>query len=271
MVPFKTINNKGYTFNNYLKEVWNSRALALNFALRDLRIQYAQTYLGLLWSVLQPLTGLFIFYFFFQKVIHLKMNVPYSVFALTGMMGWFYFSQLIGQAGTCLMHNQILIKKMQFPRIVLPLSKAIIGLVEFTISFILLLILMVITDCHFSYKIIFLPLVVLANVVAGLSVGIWLSALTIKYRDFHHIIPYLIGFGIWITPVFYPNTMVPPNFTWIYYFHPVANVIALYRWIFIGWPVNWLQVASSFSIAAVLFIFGLRYFIKNEKFIADYL
>lgn len=276
MQPYKTINNREYSLFAYLGEVWRARALILTFARRDLRIQYAQTYLGVLWSILQPLTGLLIFSFFFQKVITLPegaipKGTPYAVFAFTGMMGWFYFTQLVGQPGTVLMHNQHLIKKINFPRLVLPLAKMITGLVEFSISLALLIILMLVTGTPFSAKILLLPVVVLANIIAGLSIGIWLSALTIRFRDFHHIIPYLVGFGIWLTPVFYPTTIVPERFNWIYYFHPIANVIALYRWMFVGTPLNQMQLLVSLSMATVMFIGGLWFFIRNEKFIADYL
>ncbi|MFN8300770.1 MAG: ABC transporter permease [Chitinophagales bacterium] len=268
---YKTINNKQLSLWAYLQKVWQARGLIITFARRDLRIQYAQTYLGVLWSIIQPLTGLLIFTFFFQRLIKIPVQVPYAVFAFTGMMGWFYFTQLVGQAGTALMHNQQLIKKINFPRLVLPLSKMIIGLVEFGISLVLLLVLMLVTGYPFSIKILLLPLAVFANIITGLSVGIWLCGLTIRFRDFHHIIPYLVGFGIWLTPVFYPTTIVPEAYNWIYYLHPVANVIALYRWIFTGIEPVWSQVAVSLSIALVLFATGLRYFIRNERFIADYL
>ena len=268
---YKTIKGGKQSLRSYLKEVWDSRSLILSFAVRDLRIQYAQTYLGIFWSLVQPLTGLIIFNFFFQRVIPLHLNVPYAVFAFTGIMGWFYFTALVGQGGTVLMANQALIKKIQFPRLVLPLSKALVGLVEFSISLILLLIMLVVFGVGISPKIIFLPLVVIANIAAGLSIGIWLSALTIRFRDLHHLIPYLIGFGIWLTPVFYPTTMVPENFKWIYYLHPVANVIALYRWMFIGLPINLWQVACSFAVAGIMLISGLYFFVRNEKFVADYL
>jgi len=268
---YKTIRGGNQSLSGYLKSVFEARGLILSFAIRDLKIQYAQTYLGVLWSLVQPLTGLIIFNFFFQRVIHLNLQVPYAVFAFTGIMGWFYFTALVGQAGISLMSNQALIKKIQFPRLVLPLSKALVGLVEFSISLILLLFMLMIFGMGISSKIIFLPLVIIANVVTGLSVGIWLSALTIRFRDLHHLIPYLIGFGIWLTPVFYPTTMVPDAYKWIYYLHPVANVIALYRWIFIGLPVDPLQVACSFGVAILVFISGLYFFVRNEKFIADYL
>ena len=267
---YKTIRGGNQPLWSYLKEVYQSRNLILSFAVRDLRVQYAQTYLGVFWSLVQPLTGLIIFNFFFQRVIHLSLKVPYAVFAFTGIMGWFYFTALVGQAGTSLMANQQVIKKIQFPRLVLPLSKALVGLVEFTISLGLLLIMLVYFGIGVSSKIIYLPLVVIANMVAGLSLGIWLSALTIRFRDLHHLIPYLIGFGIWLTPVFYPATMVPESYKWIYYLHPVANVIALYRWIFIGLPVDFGQVACSFTIAVIMLIGGLYFFVKNEKFVSDY-
>jgi len=268
---YKSISAKNYSLLIYMRDVWQARLLIIGFAKRDLQIQYAQTYLGVLWAIIQPLTGLLIFSFFFQRVLPLHLNVPYPVFVFTGMMGWFYFTQLVGQAGTSLMHNQQLIKKIHFPRLILPLSKMIVGFVELCISLFLLLLIMLVTGCSFSEKIIFLPLVILANIITGLSVGIWLCALTIRFRDFHHLIPYLIGFGIWLTPVFYPTTIVPESFNWIYYFHPVANIIALYRWIFMGWGVNIGQIVVSFSLTLVLFFSGLIFFIRNEKHIADYL
>ena len=267
---YKTIRGGRQSVFTYLKEVAEARNLIVSFALRDLRVQYAQTYLGVFWSVVQPLTGLIIFNFFFQRVIHLNLKVPYAVFAFTGIMGWFYFTALVGQAGTSLMANQQVIKKIQFPRLVLPLSKALVGLVEFTISLVLLLFMLLFFGIGISSKIVFLPLVLIANVIAGLSIGIWLSALTIRFRDLHHFIPYLIGFGIWLTPVFYPSTMVPENYKWIYYLHPVANVIALYRWIFIGLPVDFGQVACSFAFDIVIFAAGLYFFVRNERFVSDY-
>ena len=271
MKPVKVISSNSFTLSNYLNEVWANRSLITAFAKRDLRVQYAQTYLGLLWSILQPVIAVFIFTFFFQRVIHLNMRVPYAVFALTGILGWFYFTQLVGQAGTSLMHNKGIITQVAFPKLILPLAKTLIGLVEFSISLCLLLILMVATGTPFTAKVIWLPVAILANIIAGLSIGIWLAGLTIRFRDLHHVIPFLIGFGIWITPVFYPTTLVPDNVTWIYYLHPVANVIALYRYIFLGDALQMLPMVTSFSIAALLLATGLVFFIRNEKLMADYL
>lgn len=270
-VLYKSIKGNGVTMASYLKEVWQSRVLALTFALRDLKIQYAQTFLGLLWSLVQPLTGLLIYTFFFQRLIHIEVDAPYPVFVFTGIMGWHGFSALVVQSGAVLMNNQQLIRKIHFPRLILPLSKMLAGLIEFGIYLALLLVLLLATGYGVSWKIIFLPFVFIISSIVALSIGIWLSALTIRFRDFHHIIPYLIGFGIWFTPVFYPTTLIPQQYSWVYYFHPVANVIALYRWIFINGQIDVAQCAVSFALAFVMFIAGLKYFIKNEKYIADYL
>ena len=267
----KTIKGGYQSVPAYLQDVWQSKQLIISFALRDLKVQYAQTYLGILWSIIQPVTGLLIFSFFFNRILPLQINTPYPVFVFTGIMGWFYFTSMVGQGGTVLLNNQELIKKIHFPRLVLLLSKTVVGLIEFCISLFILIIVMLITHSSVSAKFLLVPLAIAANMLAGLSVAIWLSALTVRYRDLHHIIPYLIGFGIWLTPVFYPTTIVPNQYNWIYYLHPAANVIALYRWIFADLPVNWLQVMSSLSICVILLISGIYYFIRNEKFVADYL
>lgn len=267
----KTIKGGSPSITVYLNQVWQSRNLIATFAIRDLKVQYAQTYLGVLWSLIQPLTGLLIFTFFFNRILPLEMSAPYPVFVLTGIMGWFYFTSLVGHGGTVLLTNQLLIKKIHFPRLILLLSKAFVGLIEFSISFCLLVLLMLFTGCDFTSRILLLPFAILCNILAGLSIAIWLSALTVRFRDLHHIIPYLIGFGIWLTPVFYPTTIVPNNLNWIYYLHPAANVIALYRWIFVGLPVDFSQLACSMVLASIIAISGLLYFIRNEKFIADYL
>jgi lipopolysaccharide transport system permease protein len=270
-IIYKKIRKDPVSAWSYLTDAWQSRNLVLIFARRDLKVQYAQTYLGITWSVLQPLTALIVFSFFFQHVVTLNLHVPYVAFVFTGIMGWFYFTSLVGNAGTALLNNQQIIKKLHFPYIVLPLSRAVVGLVELGISLVILSAILLFTGGSISFRILYLPLVIIANMFTGLSIGLWLSALTIRFRDLHHIIPFIIGFGIWITPVFYPRTMVPKAYSWIYYFHPIANVISLYRWIFLELPVNWPQVFTSFIVVIFIFISGLFFFIRNEKFVAEHL
>lgn len=246
-----------------------ARGLLFSFVKRDLRIQFAQTYLGVAWSVIQPLTALFIFSFFFNRLVKIDVGVPYSIFAFSGIMAWYYFSNIVGQAGISLMSNQQLIRKVSFPRLILPLSKVLVGLVEFSISLVLLLVLLLVFRGEFSWRLICFPAGVVLNILSGLSVAIWLSALTIRFRDFHHIIPFLVGFGIWITPVFYPQTLLPQAYHWIYYFHPIAGVINFYRWMIVGTEFNWVHLLVSNALNFVLLCAGLLFFIRNEKYIAD--
>lgn len=257
----------------YLKKVWASRILMVALAKRDLKAKYAQTALGVLWSLLQPLTGLLIFTFFFQRVIPIgdKIGYPYSIFAFIGMTSWYYFSFNVTQGGMALMQSQDLIKKIYFPKLVLPLSKALVGLGDFFTSLLLLLIIMLIEGYVPSWKIIFLPFFLLLNAITGLSVSLWLSALTIRYRDFQHILPYLINFGIWLTPVFYPGTLIPSQYSYLLYLNPMAGVIEGFRWCLMGesafLPAYWVGI----SVAVVLFVGGLLFFQKMEDQLSDWL
>ena len=193
------------------------------------------------------------------------------MFVFTGITGWFYFTALVGQTGTSLMHNQHLIKKIQFPRLVLPIAKSISAMAELIISIIILTLLVLFNGTGLSWHFLLLPIAVGCNLVAGLSVGIWLSSLTVRFRDLHHIIPFLVGFGIWLTPVFYPTTLLPSNWNMLLYFHPVANVIAFYRWIFCNTSMDWMQLLTSIGLAIVFLWIGLLYFIKNESQMAEHL
>ncbi|MCB9234518.1 MAG: ABC transporter permease [Bacteroidia bacterium] len=257
----------------YLGRVWQYRRLALTFARRDLKTQYAQTLLGLLWSVIQPLTGLLVFTLFFDLLIGLRPeqldHAPYPLFAFSGMISWYYFTFLIAHAGTSVTNSQDLIRKVYFPKLLLPCSKVLVGAVEFGISLVLLIGMMLILGHPFSLNILFLPLAMLLNVVVGLSLGIWLAALTVRFRDFHHIIPYLVNFGIWLTPVFYPGTLFPEKYHFLLYLNPMAGVIALFRWSLLGAPLPSPWFGLSIGAAFLLLLLGILFFRKVEKTIAD--
>lgn len=254
----------------YLKKVWRYRKLILTFAARDLKVQYAQTFLGILWSAIQPLTGLLIFTFFFGKLISLDTeDIPYPLFAFSGMVAWYFFTYMVGQGGQSLVNSQDLIKKIFFPKLVLPLSKVLVGLVEFAISFVLLIILMLILGGMPGPEVVFFPFFVLLNILVGLVVAIWLSALTLRYRDLQHLIPYLVNFGIWVTPVFYPMTLIPEKYHYLLYLNPVAGVIAGFRWTLLNGDRPELAYLYSFVPVILLFFAGLFYFQKVEGKTAD--
>ncbi|MDZ4844001.1 MAG: ABC transporter permease [Chitinophagales bacterium] len=271
------LSSKGEKLSQYLHKVYQYRTLAFSLAKRDIKVQYAQTALGFLWSVLQPVTSLLVWTFFFDKLIKVDTgNIPYPLFAFTGMTAWYFFTHIFNHAGTSLVNSQDLIRKIYFPRIILPLSKVLVGLVEFGISLVLLFIIMFWMGYTPSEKIIFLPVFIFFNIVTGLSFGIWLSALTIRYRDFQHIIPYFINLGIWLTPVFYPTTLLqnaPSEFSFITYFNPMAAVIAGYRWSLFGGESEGTPYyyMLAFIPMLVLLVTGFIYFRKSEYTIADHI
>lgn len=244
--------------------------MILTFAKRDLKVQYAQTFLGLLWTVVQPLTSLLIFTIFFSGLIQLKgIHVHYSVFAFSGILVWNNFSYIVSKVGTSLLENQHIIKKIYFPKLILPISKVLVSWVEFTVSFMLLVILLLLFHEPVSVRMFAIPFVLLLNALLALSIAIWLSALAARYRDFHHLIPFLIGFGIWLTPVFYPTTIIPPKYDFLIYLNPVAGVIGLLRWIITGDEVKLLHFLPTFVFCTLLLLSGYHYFIKIEKKITD--
>lgn len=266
------LTSKGDNLFEYLRKVYQFRSLAFTLARRDLKVQYAQTFLGLLWSVIQPLTSLLVWTFFFDKLVKVDTGgIPYPLFAFSGMIAWYYFTNIFNHAGTSLVNSQDLIRKIYFPRIILPLSKVLVGLVEFTISLALLFLIMLLMGQAPPLQLAFLPFFILLNIITGLAFGLWLSALTIRYRDFQHIIPFFIYLGIWLTPVFYPTTLIPSKYNFLIYINPIAAVIAGYRWsLFGGEPIS-LYYIGSFILMIFVLITGFIFFRKNESTIADYI
>jgi len=266
-----TIINSQQGLLAYLKQVWTYRSVALAIARRDLKVRYSQTFLGILWAVIQPLTGLVIFTIFFDRLIKIAIpGMSYPVFAFSGMVSWFFFTHIVYNAGVSLVESQDLIRKVYFPRILLLFAKTIVGLVEFGISMILLVALLFLHGYSTTWSIVFFPLFVVLNIAVGLSIALWLGALTIRYRDFHHIIPYVVNFGIWLTPVFYPVTLIPARLEWLMYWNPMAATIAGFRWSLIGGAAPARNYLLSFIPIIALLISGFAYFRKVEDQISDY-
>ena len=252
------------------RQLFRHRSVLFTLARRDIKAKYTQTILGLLWSVIQPLTGLLIFTIFFDKLIQVDTNdIPYPLFAFTGMVAWYFYTFIVNQGGTSLVDSQYLLKKIYFPRLILPLSKVLVGFIDFAVSIFLLIILMIIMGGSPGIRLFWFPVFLLMGIITGLSVAVWLSALTIRFRDFQHIIPYLINFSIWLTPVFYPTTLVPENYRFILYLNPMAGVIAGFRWSLLGDQPPSLNYLIGFIPVILIFISGIYYFIKIEREIVD--
>jgi lipopolysaccharide transport system permease protein len=261
-------NSSSYKID--LKELKHYRDLFYILAYRDLRVRYAQTFLGFLWALLQPLATLLIFILIFGMALKVDTGgIPYPLFAISGISMWTYFGFVLNQSGNSVIGAQEMIKKIYFPRLVIPLSKAVVGFVDFGVALLMLVILMVVYEFSPSINIIFAPLFILLNIIAALSVGIWLSALTIRYRDFQHVIPFLVQFGMYATPVAYPARLVSDKYQLIYNLNPMAGVIQGFRWSVFGGSPPDIYFYISMGVILVLFVSSLFYFKKVEDVMAD--
>lgn len=256
------------------KEILHYRDLLLTLAYRDFRVRYAQTLLGFLWAFIQPLFTLGIFYLIFSQAIQIDTgNVPYLVFALTGLSAWSYFAFVMSQSGGSIINAQEMVKKIYFPRLIIPLSKAIVGLVDFAVVSLFLIIMMIYHGVALQINALWVPVFIIAILITSLSIGIWLSALSIRYRDFQHVIPFMVQIGLYATPVAYPAEFIlqrlPDWAQVVFFLNPMAGVIEGLRWALFGLaepnPLMWV----SMSIVIALFFTGIYYFKKVERDMAD--
>lgn len=268
----KIITAESDSLPKYIGKLWKYRSLVVTFALRDLKIKYAQTYFGIAWAVLQPIPSVIIFSFFFGYLIKVDTgHLPYPIFALIGLIAWSYFTNLVSSIGNSLIESQHILKKVFFPKMILPLSKVLFTGSDFAISFILLLIAMPFFGIMPGLEILILPVVLIFHVICGLALGIWVSALTFRYRDSQHFIPTLINFSIWLTPVFYPTTILPKQLANVMYFNPMALVLESYRYALGSGHAPNTNYLWSVIIALVALGTGLYYFSKVEDQIAEYI
>lgn len=264
--------SKGSGILPYLKKVYSYRKMILILSKRDLKMQYAQTLLGVLWSAIQPITGLVVFTFFFVYVFKIDTGgIPYPLVALTGIIPWYYFTNVMANAGTSLVDNQDLIRRLYFPRLILPLSKALNALVDLGVAFLVYTLLAVYYGQIPGKALLLLPVVLLLLAVLSLTLGIWLSALTIRFRDLQRIIPYLVNLGIWFTPVFYPASLVPEEVQPFLYLNPMAGIIEGLRFSLLGTGTFSIAYAYPWVIVFIAFVAGLLYFRKTEKIVSDYI
>ena len=269
-MDIKVIDAKGESLGAYLRAVVANRHLMRTLALRDLKIRYAQTSLGLLWTVLKPLTGLAIFYVFFGLLVKVDTgDIPYPLFAFAGLSAWYFFAFLVSACGTSLMSAQDIIRYIYFPKLILPLSKVLAGLVEFSVNLLIMFFMLIWYGYWPGWSILALPLVILLNAFLGFTIGLWFSALTIRRRDFQHVIPYMLNVGMWVSPVFYPSTMIPQAYDFVLYANPIAGTLAGYRWALLGAEIPSVLYLISLIPLLILFVGGFWYFRKVEREMTD--
>jgi lipopolysaccharide transport system permease protein len=258
-------------FDLGLPEVWRHRELLYFFIWRDIKVRYKQTMIGAGWAILQPLLTMIVFSLFFGKLAKMPSNgLPYPVFYYSALLPWMYFATSLGAVTSVVVDQQRVITKVYFPRLILPLSSVVVGLVDFAIAFSLVIAMMFYYAIVPTWAILTLPLFLLLALATALGAGLWLAALNAMYRDVRYVVPFLVQFWLFASPVAYPSTLVPEKWRWLYGLNPMAGVIEGFRWALTGQgrPPDLLLLASSGAVLLLLFG-GLVYFRRVEGTIAD--
>jgi lipopolysaccharide transport system permease protein len=254
-----------------LQALWSYRDLLFFLAWRDVKVRYSQMVLGVAWAVIQPVLTMLVFTVFFGRLAKVPSDgIPYPVFAYCALVPWQLFAFSLSESSSSLVANQNLIKKVYCPRLVVPIAACLAGLVDFSISAVVLAVLLAVYGIVPTSAAVFLPLFVLLAVLTALSVGIWLSALNVEYRDVRYTIPFLTQLWLFATPVAYPASLVPDKLRWLYGLNPMAGVVEGFRWSLLGTgqaPGALLLVSTSTVI--LLLGSGLFYFRRMEETFAD--
>jgi lipopolysaccharide transport system permease protein len=254
-----------------LRELWDYRELLYFFVWRDVKVRYKQTAIGILWVVLQPLLTMLVATLFFGRLAKLpSQGLPYSVFCFAGVVPWTYFSSSLLNVTNVVVENQRVITKVYFPRLVLPVSAALSGLVDFSIGFFVILIYTLAYGIHPTFTILFIPLLLLLAILTVLGVGLWLSALNALYRDVRYLIPFIVQFWTLASPVYYSSQLVPQRYRWLYGLNPMAGVIDGFRWALTGrGPAPGSVLIASVAMVLFAVVGGLAFFNRMEGSIAD--
>ena len=254
-----------------LRELWNYRELLYFLTWRDLKVHYKQTALGAAWAVIQPLFMMLVFSVFFGRLARVPSDgVPYPVFTFCALLPWQLFANALNSSSNSLVGNQNLITKVYFPRLVVPISAVLGGLVDFAIAFVILLAMLFFYGIAPGWQIVALPAFIMLAVMTALAVGLWLSALNVQYRDVRYTINFLIQFWLFATPVAYPSSIVPAQWRVLYGLNPMVGVVEGFRWCLLGKreSPNALVLVSA-VVVSVLLAGGLYYFRRMEQQFAD--
>lgn len=269
--PFIHIRpKKGWQLIDF-KEIKKYRDLFYFLVVRDIKVRYKQTVLGGLWAIIQPFFSMVVFSLFFGKLARIPSDgVPYPIFNFTAMVAWTYFSNAVTGSGNSLIGNTNLISKVYFPRIIIPLTPVLAGLLDFSIAFIILLFMMFYFHIYPTSMIILLPFLIILMVLTASGVGTLLAALNAKYRDIKYTTPLLMHLWMFVSPVVYPTSMVPEKYRFIYSLNPLSGVIEGFRSILLGTvPFPTQMVLYSAFVSLILFIIGISYFKQMERSFAD--
>lgn len=254
------------------KELWAYRELIYFFAWREIKVRYKQTLMGALWAIFQPFSAMVIFTVFFGRLAKVPSDgIPYPVFVYTGLLLWNYFSFGLSHASDSMISNADIIQKIYFPKLIIPISSSLIGLIDFVIASVILVGMMF----YYHYTpnimiIVYLPILLLITFFISVGIGCFLTSVNVKYRDVRYIIPFFIQMFMFVTPVIYPVSILPDKYKWILGLNPMSGVVETARSIIFNMhKVDWHLLSISIVLSVVFFTFGIAYFRKTERFFAD--
>ena len=258
---------------HYWRDLWQYRELFRVLAWRDIAVRYKQSAIGVAWAVVRPFLTMLVFTIVFGRLAKLPTEAaaPYPILVFAGLLPWFLFSTILGEASTSLVGNANLIGKIYFPRIIIPVSSAVVALVDFGINLVLLAALMLWYGFLPSWRIVFLPFFIVLAVLASLGPSLFVTAMNVKYRDFRYVIPFIIQFGLYLSPVGFSSSVVPDKWRFWYSLNPVVDVIDGFRWCILGnGSALYLPgFAASLVVVAVFLWLGISYFRRTERTFAD--
>ena len=269
---FDLIIEPDKTTRDFFLELIRYRELFFFMAWRDIIVRYKQTVIGIAWSVIKPLLSMIVFTVVFGRIAKLPNDgVPYPVLVFSALLPWQYFANAMQNSSEALIRAEAMISKVYFPRLILPTSSVLVSVIDFLISLVLMCFLMLIYRFLPSVNIILLPIFFIPATLAALGVGYLFSAIGVKYRDFRHIMPFIIQFGMYISPVGFSSSIIPDRWRFLYSLNPMVGVIDGFRWCIQGSPMYVPGFFISLMISFLLFYYGLKFFRRTERSFADFI
>lgn len=254
-----------------LRDLWEYRELLYFLVWRDVKVRYKQTALGAAWAIIQPFMTMVVFSIFFGRLANIPSDgIPYPIFSFAALVPWTFFSNGLTNASNSLVGSANLLKKVYFPRLVIPLAAVLAGIIDFVLAFVVLLGMMVVYGITPTVNVIWLPFFLLLALITALGVGLWLAALNVEYRDIRYVVPFLVQFWLFATPIAYPSSLLPEPWRTLYGLNPMVGVVEGFRWALLGTDrAPGILVLVSFVAALLILVSGAFYFRRMEKTFAD--
>ncbi|MCM3904105.1 MAG: ABC transporter permease [Pyrinomonadaceae bacterium] len=253
-----------------LRELWAYRELLYFLTWRDIKIRYKQTLLGATWAIIQPLFAMLLFTLLFGRLARIPSdNIPYPLFAYAGLLPWTFFANAVTNSGNSLVGSTSLITKVYFPRMIIPAAAVAAGLLDFAIAFLLLIPLVIYYGVAPSWSLLLLPLFIVLVTLLALGVGMWASALNVRYRDVRYALPFAIQLWLFASPVIYPSSIVPAKWKWVLLLNPMTGIIEGFRSSLFGRSFDWTAILASAALTLIFFFYSAYFFRRVEETFAD--